>query len=209
MKGMEGGIQALGEKRMVRMIHKKHYDRVKTFLTDTKGKAVPEPPACDDAGLRLPVTMVVDADANDLIMQDEIFGPFWAIVKVGSIQEAIKKANSLPTGKPLVSYFYGHKEENKALWQSGTSSGCLVFNAGPMRMQGNFNAAVHGVGNSGMGGASIWGKHVFDTFSHHKHVVRPKDGAFAGSLWGAGPIPGKADGKTRTGDEIAAAIEAS
>merc|ERR1712232_1181771 len=81
MKGMEGGIQALGEKRMVRMIHKKHYDRVKTFLTDTKGKAVPEPPACDDAGLRLPVTMVVDADANDLIMQDEIFGPFWATVR--------------------------------------------------------------------------------------------------------------------------------
>ena len=50
---------------------------------------------------------------------------------------------------------------------------------------------VHGVGNSGLGGASIWGEHVFNTFSHAKHVVRPKDGAFAGSIWGAGAYTGK------------------
>eukprot|EP00929_Paragymnodinium_shiwhaense_P096912 TRINITY_DN5864_c0_g1_i1.p1 TRINITY_DN5864_c0_g1~~TRINITY_DN5864_c0_g1_i1.p1 ORF type:complete len:544 (-),score=105.21 TRINITY_DN5864_c0_g1_i1:452-2083(-) len=191
MKMMEGGIEALGEKRMVRIIHKKHYERVKKMLTEHNGKSIPAPPACDDSNLLLPVTMVVDAQPEDLIMQDEIFGPMWVIMKVASITEAIKKANSLPTGKPLVSYFYGQDEANKDLWQNGTSSGCLAFNAGPMRMQSNFNAAVHGVGNSGLGGASIWGKHVFDTFSHHKHVVRPKNGAFAGSIWGPGPIPGK------------------
>lgn len=192
MKKMEGGIQALGDKRNVRMIHKKHYDRVKKMLVEHKGRCIPDAGQPDDEKLLLPVTMVVDAHADDLIMQDEIFGPMWAIVKVGSIQEAMKRATSLPTGKPLSSYFYGSKQENMELWQAGTSSGCLAFNSGPMRMQGNFNAAVHGVGNSGMGGASIWGKHVFDTFSHQKHVLRPKAGAFAGSIWGAGPIPGKA-----------------
>ena len=57
--------------------------------------------------------------------------------------------------------------------------------------QSNFNAAIHGVGNSGLGGASIWGEHVFTTFSHAKHVVRPRDGALAGSIWGAGPYTGK------------------
>ena len=40
-------------------------------------------------------------------------------------------------------------------------------------MQSNFNACSHGVGNSGLGGASSWGEHVFNTFSHAKHVVRP------------------------------------
>ena len=35
-------------------------------------------------------------------------------------------------------------------------------------------------------GASIWGEHVFKTFSHAKHVIRPRDGALAGSIWGAG-----------------------
>ena len=72
------------------------------------------------------------------------------------------------------------------------AAGSLAINAGPMRMQSNFNAAIHGVGNSGLGGASIWGEHVFNTFSHAKHVVRPREGALAGSIWGAGPYTGKA-----------------
>ena len=117
------------------------------------------------------------------------------------------------TGKPLVSYYYGQSEAHADAWLHGTrrrppgrtaapparlsaqpralrSSGSLAINAGPMRMQSNFNAAIHGVGNSGLGGASIWGETVFNTFSHSRHVVRPKDGAFAGSIWGSGPYLG-------------------
>merc|ERR1712100_741215 len=111
------------------------------------------------------------------------------VLRVASLDEAMQRANSIATGKPLVSYYYGQNESNMSAWISGTSSGSLAINAGPMRMQGNYNAAIHGVGNSGLGGASIWGEHVFDTFSHRKHVVKPKNGAFAGSVWGAGPIP--------------------
>merc|ERR1712083_966731 len=135
----------------------------------------------------MPVTMVVDPNPSDQIMRDEIFGPCWVVFKVKSLEEAISRANSIPTGKPLVSYYYGEDMTHADAWQSGTSSGSLAINAGPMRMQANFNAAIHGVGNSGLGGASIWGEHVFNTFSHSKHVVRPKRGAFAGSVWGAGP----------------------
>merc|ERR1711865_568742 len=57
-------------------------------------------------------------------------------------------------------------KQNANAWLAGTSSGSLAINTGPMRMQSNFNAAIHGVGNSGLGGASIWGEHVFTTFSH-------------------------------------------
>jgi len=187
MSALEGGITALGEKRMVRMIHKKHYERVKNMLTTHKGKNVPEPPAADDTGLLLPITAVVDPQQDDPIMQDEVFGPFWAVLRVASVEEAMLRANSIVTGKPLVSYYYGQNEKNMDAWMAGTSSGSLAINAGPMRMQSNFNACIHGVGNSGLGGASIWGEHVFNTFSHAKHVVRPKQGAFAGSVWGAGP----------------------
>jgi aldehyde dehydrogenase (NAD+) len=186
MAQMTKGIEGLGERRMVNLIHQGHYKRVKAMLDGHHGKSVPAPPACDDAGLRLPVTMVVDPQAGDLIYKDEVFGPMWVVFRVPSIEEAMGRANSLPTGKPLVSYYYGQSMENADKWQGGTSSGCLAVNSGPMRMQSNFNAAVHGVGNSGMGGASIWGHHVFDTFTHKKHVVRPRDGAFAGSIWGAG-----------------------
>lgn len=186
MTSLKAGIEALGEKRMVRMIHAKHYDRVKKMLTDHKGKNEPEPPK-DMAELHLPITAVVEPKDGDAIMQDEVFGPFWPVLRVADIAEATKRANSIVTGKPLVSYYYGQSEANMNAWMEGTSSGSLAINSGPMRMQGNFNAAIHGVGNSGLGGASIWGEHVFNTFSHSKHVVRPKGGAFAGSVWGAGP----------------------
>lgn len=186
MQELKKGIEGLGEGRMVRLIHAKHYQRVKKMLECHKGEAVPAPPACDDEGLKMPITAIVGPQVDDLVMQEEIFGPLWVVQKVSSLQEAVTCANSIPTGKPLISYYYGQNMEHAASWQSGTSSGSLAINSGPMRLQSNFNAAIHGVGNSGLGGASIWGQHVFDTFSHKKHVVRPKDGAFANSIW-AGP----------------------
>jgi len=181
-------VEALGEKRLVRMIHERHYRRVKDMLLAHHGQFLPSAaPQPDDEGLRLPVTAIVEPAVDDLIMKDEVFGPCWAVLKVASVIEGIAKAASMPTGKPLVSYYYGQSQEGSDTWMNGTSSGSLAINAGPMRMQSNFNAAIHGVGNSGLGGASIWGRHVFETFSHTKHVVRPKDGAFAGSMWAGGP----------------------
>lgn len=183
---MKKGIEDLGERRMVRLIHTNHYRRVKHFLDSHHGSNVPEQTVCDDQGLRMPVTMVLEPQSTDAIMQEEIFGPLFVVLKVKSLEDAVERANNIPTGKPLVSYYYGENMAHADAWQNGTSSGSLAINAGPMRMQSNFNAAIHGVGNSGMGGASIWGHHVFETFSHKKHVVRPKNGAFANSIW-AGP----------------------
>jgi len=186
MAALEKEVEALGDRRMVRLIHEKHYTRVKSMLEESSGSAFPKPMEADDTGLRLPVTAVIEPKPSDRIMQDEVFGPLWPVLKVQSIEEAMAKVSQMPTGKPLVSYYYGQSQENSERWLMGTSSGCLAINSGPMRLQSNFNAAVHGVGNSGLGGASIWGEHVFNTFSHRKFVVRPRDGAFAGSVWGAG-----------------------
>jgi len=202
-KALGESVEALGEKRFVRMIHERHYTRVKRMLLEHQGQFLPSAaPQPDDEGLRLPVTAVLEPQPNDFIMLDEVFGPCWAVLKVASVSEGIAKVTSMPTGKPLVSYYYGQSQEGSDAWMNGTSSGSLAINSGPMRMQSNFNAAIHGVGNSGLGGASIWGRHVFETFSHTKHVVRPKDGAFAGSIWAGStykpsagkPSAGKAEG---------------
>lgn len=183
MAALEAGIAGLGEQRMVRIIHAKHFARVKHMLDSTQGTLLPPAPEIDDTQLCLPVTAVVEPKDEDAIMQDEVFGPLWCVLRVASLAEGMQRANSIPTGKPLVSYYYGSSRENADTWMASTSSGSLAVNTGPMRMQSNFEAAIHGVGNSGLGGASIWGEHVFTTFSHAKHVVRPKDGAFAGSIW--------------------------
>jgi len=186
MEKFEAGITALGEGRNVRMIHERQFKRVKHMLTSHNGTAVPALPQIDDAKCFLPVTAIVQPQLDDPVMRDEVFGPLWCVLRVQSVEEAISFARRNPTGKPLVSYYYGENMAHADKWQAETSSGCLAINCGPMRLQSNFNAAIHGVGNSGMGGASLWGEHVFNTFSHAKHVCRTKDGAFAGSIW-SGP----------------------
>jgi aldehyde dehydrogenase (NAD+) len=186
-ESLGASVQGLGERRMVRLIHAKQFARVKDMLDNHSGTALPAIASdVDPKSLCLPVTAILEPGANDSVMQDEVFGPLWCVLRVGSITEAIERARTLPTGKPLVSYYYGSSEQNAELWRAQTSSGSLAVNCGPMRMQSNFEAAIHGVGNSGMGGASLWGEHVFNTFSHTKHSVRPKGGAFAGSIW-SGP----------------------
>merc|ERR1719253_1735322 len=94
---LTAGIEELGEKRMVRMIHAKHYERVKQLLLGSSGAKVPEPPPCDDEDLRLPVTAVLEPKASDPIMQDEVFGPFWPVLRVASVEEAMQKANTIVT----------------------------------------------------------------------------------------------------------------
>merc|ERR1711990_209138 len=59
MAALEAGITGLGERRMVRMIHAKHFARVKQMLESHNGTAVPPLPPIDDEKLSLPVTAIV------------------------------------------------------------------------------------------------------------------------------------------------------
>uniref|UniRef100_A0A7S2GK63 Aldehyde dehydrogenase n=1 Tax=Octactis speculum TaxID=3111310 RepID=A0A7S2GK63_9STRA len=189
---LEAGIAALKERRMARLVNARQFERVKRMLENHKGKAVPAVPEYDADKLCIPVTAIVEPAADDEVMLEEVFGPLWCVLRTKSIDDAIAFANRIPTGKPLVSYYYGASQEHADSWQGRTSSGCLAINCGPMRLQSNFEAAIHGVGNSGMGGASLWGEHVFNTFSHAKFAVRTKfnektQPAFAGSIWSGPP----------------------
>ena len=73
---LAAAIDALGDKRHVRLIHGRHHARVKAMLTKHSGTCLPPlPPPLDDAELRLPLTAVLEPAANDAIMLDEVFGP--------------------------------------------------------------------------------------------------------------------------------------
>merc|ERR1712194_457850 len=65
---MKKSIEDLGDRRMVRLIHQKHYQRVKQFLDSHNGSNVPDGVACDAAGLCMPITMVLEPRSDDLIM---------------------------------------------------------------------------------------------------------------------------------------------
>ena len=73
---LAAAIEALGDKRHVRLIHARHHARVKAMMTSHSGTCLPSlPPLLDDAELKLPITAVIEPAAADAIMQDEVFGP--------------------------------------------------------------------------------------------------------------------------------------
>lgn len=110
---------------------------------------------------------VIDAvTPEDLVMQEEIFGPILPVLEYTNLDEAIAFVNTKP--KPLALYFFSNNKQHQQQVLQSTSSGGVCLN----------DTIVHiafpglpfgGVGASGMG--KYHGKASFETFSHQKSVL--------------------------------------
>uniref|UniRef100_UPI002458EAD2 aldehyde dehydrogenase family protein n=2 Tax=Nocardia TaxID=1817 RepID=UPI002458EAD2 len=97
----------------------------------------------------------------------EIFGPILPLLSVGSLREAIDFVNQRP--KPLALYLFTSSRDTERTVLEQTSSGAVVVNHLLYHLLVP-ELPFGGVGDSGLG--SYHGKHGFDTFSHHKAVLR-------------------------------------
>ncbi|MBE9005850.1 aldehyde dehydrogenase [Fortiea sp. LEGE XX443] len=147
-----------------RIISQKHYERLANFLNQGKviagGETKPEE-------RYIAPTIIDQVSLTDPVMEEEIFGPILPVIEYTDITEAIALINSKP--KPLALYLF---TQNKNLQQrvlQETSSGGVCINDTVMHV-GVSSLPFGGVGDSGIG--SYHGKAGFDTFSHHKSVLR-------------------------------------
>ncbi len=110
-------------------------------------------------------TLILDADDNMRVMQEEIFGPILPIVTAGTLDEAISQINA--RDRPLALYWFGKDKTRQRQVLTQTISGGVCIN----------DAMIHhlqealpfgGVGASGMG--HYHGAHGFRTFSKEKPV---------------------------------------
>ncbi|KRY36820.1 Aldehyde dehydrogenase, dimeric NADP-preferring [Trichinella spiralis] len=125
----------------------------------------------DEADLYVEPT-VVDANLNDPILENEIFGPILPVVGVKNIDDAIEFIRSKE--KPLAVYLFSTDAKVAEKIKMTTSSGALVLNDAIVQMALE-TLPFGGVGNSGIG--RYHGKYSFDTFTHEKSILeRP--------LWG-------------------------
>lgn len=110
---------------------------------------------------------ILKADYDSPVMKEEIFGPLCPLIKVKSVEEAIKFVNSRP--KPLALYIFTNDEfvEQKIL--NETSSGGVCINDTLLHLSSD-TLPFGGVGASGMG--MYHGKFSFDTFSHMRAVMK-------------------------------------
>ena len=158
------GKDALQNENYVRMVNRRHYDRVLSLIDPAKvvfgGKGDPD-------SLHIQPTVMDHVTAEDAVMQEEIFGPILPVIAYDSIDEAIAFINERE--HPLALYLFSEDKatQNRFLHAVPFGGGCIndtIIHLATSRM------GFGGVGQSGMG--SYHGKRSFDTFSHEKSIVQ-------------------------------------
>lgn len=148
------------------IINADHLARLEGLLEGHGGEEL-LPRKTDPSSRTLAPVVVREPDPASPLMQEEIFGPLLPVLGVDSIDEAITFVRDRP--RPLALYLFTASEdtERQVLERTIAGSVCvnhLVYQVAVPSMP------FGGVGPSGMGG--YHGKAGFDTFTHHKSVLR-------------------------------------
>lgn len=116
---------------------------------------------------KLEPTLIENPKLEHSLMQDEIFGPIFPILKFKQIDEVVDFVQSRP--KPLALYYFGEDNTkiDRVLGELSFGGGCINDTLVHI---GNSNLPFGGVGESGIG--SYHGIKSFETFSHKKSVLK-------------------------------------
>ncbi|CAG8574884.1 5957_t:CDS:2 [Paraglomus brasilianum] len=170
-----------------RLVSSKHFDRLANMLTQTQGR-VAIGGETDLKELYISPTIVADVSKDDILMQDELFGPVLPIVVVDNLDDAIDYVNSKDS--PLTIYPFSKNSKTIEYSEFPESTGSIIIRAVTNTSDGlvlentRSGAAVTndvimhfsvtnlpfgGVGASGIG--SYHGKKSFDTFTHERSTM--------------------------------------
>lgn len=159
-----GGEDARRNGDYVRMVSRKHYDRVMGLIDPAKvvfgGRGDPDT-------LRIQPTILRGVTADDPVMQEEIFGPVLPVIAYDIIDEALAFVREHP--HPLALYLFSEDKtlQRRVLRELRFGGGCIndtIIHLATSRLP------FGGVGQSGMGG--YHGKSSFETFSREKSIVK-------------------------------------
>jgi len=162
-------VSAYGEnpeksKDYPRIINTKNFNRLQRMLQDPQlvfgGKT-----NSDD--LYISPSIILNPEAESEIMQYEIFGPILPIITYDTQEEMEHKLQE--NQNPLAFYIFSNDKKMQKYLINKYPFGGGVINDVIVHFINN-RLPFGGVGDSGLG--SYHGKHSFDTFSHHKSMVK-------------------------------------
>ncbi|WP_042145822.1 aldehyde dehydrogenase [Paucisalibacillus sp. EB02] len=155
---------ALQYDKFARIINENHFNRLSAYLSNG---TIVYGGDIDQDQLKIEPTILDSVTWDAPVMQDEIFGPILPVLTFNNIDEVITELKHRE--KPLALYYFGEKEKNqeKVMTRLSFGGGCVNDT---LYHLANPNLPFGGVGQSGMGG--YHGKHSFDTFSHHKSILK-------------------------------------
>lgn len=160
---IEKANYAFENKNYVQIINKSNFERLVSLIDTAKvyygGKT-------DTSQRFIQPTILHNVTFDDVIMQDEIFGPILPVITYSNLSDAIQKVQQLP--KPLSCYVFTTKTSERKQILKTLSFGGGAVNDTVMHII-NSNLPFGGVGQSGMG--SYHGEAGFKTFSHFKSIL--------------------------------------
>ena len=154
------------------MIDERHYRRVLDLVEDAVEKGArrievkPADEVLSPESRKIPPTLLVGANDEMRVMQEEIFGPVLPIVPYEGVDEAIDYVNDHP--RPLALYYFDDDKDRTAQMIQRTTSGGVAVNETLLHF-GIDDLPFGGVGSSGMG--AYHGREGFETFSHKRGVL--------------------------------------
>jgi coniferyl-aldehyde dehydrogenase len=110
-------------------------------------------------------TLILNANSQTQVMNEEIFGPILPIIGYKDLSEAIEFINQHP--RPLTAYWFGSHQGRLHDFLNKTSSGGVMVNDTLIQFTNHY-LPFGGIGLSGNG--AYHGKFGFDTFTHFKPV---------------------------------------
>lgn len=158
------GEYPLKSEYLGKIINQKHYDRLSNLLSNQKiiigGKK-------DDNSLKIEPTVIDDVKPENVIMEDEIFGPILPVLTYQKLEDVITYVNSRPN--PLALYLFTNNKgtQKNVLKHCNFGGGCI--NDTVMHVASE-TLPFGGVGESGMG--SYHGRFSFETFSHYRSILK-------------------------------------
>ncbi|MFV0408413.1 MAG: coniferyl aldehyde dehydrogenase [Paracoccus sp. (in: a-proteobacteria)] len=116
---------------------------------------------------KIPPTVVIDAPADSLLLNEEIFGPILPVLGYDTLEDVARHINTRE--RPLALYAFSRDRQRLEGILDRSISGGVTLN-GTMLHAAQEGMAFGGVGASGMGG--YHGRDGFRRFSHARSVHR-------------------------------------
>jgi aldehyde dehydrogenase (NAD+) len=149
-----------------RIVNDHHFTRLESLLKETKGSIVVGGETDRDSRYVAP-SVIATVDAQDPLMQEEIFGPLLPVLVVDDVESALRFVGARPT--PLALYFFSGSRRVIEKVRARVRAGGIGINTAVLQYTIP-NLPFGGLGPSGMG--NYHGKAGFDAFTHQKSVLQ-------------------------------------
>lgn len=160
MKKTEFSIEA---GTLVQIINDKNVDRLAKLIDPTKVYAGGH---VDRESRYVEPTIMTNVNFDDLVMQEEVFGPILPVIVYQDLSEAIQQVKQLPS--PLSCYVFTNDSKIKKRILQEIPFGGGAVNDAVMHIS-NPKLPFGGVGHSGMG--AYHGEAGFKSFTHYKSIL--------------------------------------